>query len=383
MKRFFALLLTLAMLLSVCMSSAVGGTEQDPVVTKSYLDNTFVPSLMRTAEESINRRFDKILDDFKKSVSQSGSPSAILALMLKTAGYSLRTSSRPGRYQLPSGMFLGGALGTAFTPSDGSMRVYLSSSGALVDITEGKECTSGQALTAAHTYMVASESGTALYTNSSAEVTIDGPYFTLGTGSLQSASDPVQTTSPSDPNVHYTSYADALYELGLFLGTDKGYELGRSATRAESIIMLLRLLGELPTAQIYPVNDPFKDVPEWASHYVSYAYAMKYTAGTSATTFGTQQSVTAAQYLTFVLRALGYSDVGGDFYWEDAGDFAVSIGLISQSENAAFKTRFWRDEMVLVSYRALSAKLKDSHKTLAEKLIELGILDTVKASRIL
>ncbi len=373
MKRILSLALSVALLCSICLSSAAGGSAEDPVITKSYLEDTYVPYILKTAEETIANRFDKMLSDFTQDLSDLSATSGICALMLKAAGYSLNYGYDAGSYAATADLLIGGGLGTMFTPLANGFVSYLTASGVLIDITDGQECTNGQALVQGHTYIVASSSGTAIRALQNTEVTINGPYFSLGFGTLSS----------SDPEaVHYQRYADALYALGLFSGTDVGYELNRAATRAESIVMLLRLLGELPTAQEYPISYNFTDVPEWASHYVSYAYASNYTAGISDSNFGTNQSVTAAQYLSFVLRALGYSDKNGDFYWETAGDFAVKIGLISQSENEAFKTRFWRDEMVLVSYRALSATLKDSNQKLADKLATLGIISPADAATI-
>lgn len=41
----------------------------------------------------------------------------------------------------------------------------------------------------------------------------------------------------------FTHCADALKDLGLFSGSDKGYELDRAPTRLEAGVMLVRLLG--------------------------------------------------------------------------------------------------------------------------------------------
>ncbi len=373
MKRFFPLILSVLLLCSICISSAAGGSAQDPVITKSYLDETYIPYILKTAEETVEKRLDKILSDFTRKITDLSAPSGICAMMLEAAGYSLDYGYDAGNYTAAADMLIGGGLGTMFTPVSNGFTAYLTASGALIDVTDGRECVDGEALRLEHTYMIASCSGTAVRAIQQADMTINGPYFSLGFGALASG---------IADGIQYKRYADALYALGLFSGTDVGYELDRCATRAESIVMLLRLLGELPTAQEYPVSYSFTDVPDWASHYISYAYALGYTAGITESRFGTSQSVTAAQYLSFVLRALGYSDADGDFHWETAGDFAVGIGLISQRENEAFKTRFLRDEMVLVSYRALSASLKGSNQRLVDKLAALGIVSRADAEKI-
>ena len=51
-------------------------------------------------------------------------------------------------------------------------------------------------------------------------------------------------------NTCFASYeeeaADALNSLGLFSGSEAGYELERTPTRAEALVMLLRLTGHIP-----------------------------------------------------------------------------------------------------------------------------------------
>lgn len=95
--------------------------------------------------------------------------------------------------------------------------------------------------------------------------------------------------------------ADALYSLGLFLGTNKGYELNNSLTREQSAMLLVRMLGALETAEAGSYTHPFTDVAPWASKVVAYAYANEYVKGYSATKYGGADTVTDFQYLTIVL----------------------------------------------------------------------------------
>ncbi len=82
--------------------------------------------------------------------------------------------------------------------------------------------------------------------------------------------------------------------------------------------------------------------------------------------------IDAAQYLTFLLRVLGYDDGAGDFLWSSAGEKAVSVGLITAAENRSFAALFYRDHVAYTSYCALSASLKDGGTTLIGKLIDAG-----------
>ncbi len=162
--------------------------------------------------------------------------------------------------------------------------------------------------------------------------------------------------------------AESLSELGLFQGTEKGFELDRAPTRQEAVVMLVRLLGQEKTAQNGAYQHPFTDVASWASPYVGYAYQNGLAQGTGATTFGGQQLTTAPQYLTFVLRALGYRSET-DFSWQEAPAFAGQIGLTGGYQNA---TSFTRGDAAVISWQALSLPYKGSETTLLERLQQQG-----------
>ena len=65
--------------------------------------------------------------------------------------------------------------------------------------------------------------------------------------------------------------ADALNRLGLFSGSEAGYELDRTPTRAEALVMLLKLTGQADEALAGEWSHPFQDAG-WASSYIGYAY---------------------------------------------------------------------------------------------------------------
>jgi len=163
--------------------------------------------------------------------------------------------------------------------------------------------------------------------------------------------------------------ADALFKLGLFRGTSNGYELNRPATRQEAIVMLIRLLGKEAEAVAYKGNHPFTDVDAWASPYIAYAYNNKLTSGVSADKFGNPGDATAAMYVTFVLRALGYSS-STDFEWDNPFGFAARIGLPTAVYTPA--SNFMRGDAVIVSHAALSQRLKGKTGTLLDTLIASG-----------
>lgn len=170
--------------------------------------------------------------------------------------------------------------------------------------------------------------------------------------------------------------ADILNALGLFdgTGTDENgnpiYALDQASTRQEAVTMLVRLLGKGDEAVSRNWNLPFTDVAAWAKPYVGYAYANGLVSGTSKTTFGGNDKVTAAQYITFVLRALGYES-GKDFTWNKAWEFSDKILLTDGRYNGNTKT-FLRGDIAIISVSALKTPLKYSNETLFENMKKNG-----------
>ena len=166
--------------------------------------------------------------------------------------------------------------------------------------------------------------------------------------------------------------ADTLHGLGLFKGVgtkDDGspdYALERSLSRQEAVTMLVRLLGKEQQAQNGQWDIPFTDVDAWAIPYVGYAYANGLPTGMSDTSFGGRQQVTAAQYLTFVLRALNYAS-GEDFVWNAAWEKTDHLGITSGQYSEENNGRFLRGDAVYVSSNALRTCIKAGQTTLLEQ----------------
>ena len=162
--------------------------------------------------------------------------------------------------------------------------------------------------------------------------------------------------------------ADALNHLGLFLGTGQGYELDARLDRSQSITLILRMLGEIAEAEKGGYAHPFTDVPKWADKYVAYAYEKGYVKGYSATTFGGTDQVSDFQYLTMVLRAMGYSDSGEtpDFDYRKSAVLGKELGLVPSPGD---DPDFVRGNAVEIFWNAMSTKLKNSDETLSERLI--------------
>ena len=168
--------------------------------------------------------------------------------------------------------------------------------------------------------------------------------------------------------------ADALNSLGLFLGTDKGYELDKSLTRAEGVTLIVRMYGKVDeaTANADKYEIPFVDLVGWEKGYVGYAYENNITKGISDNKFAPTSELTDNMFLTFTLRALGYNDLGenSQFTWDNPYELAKTVGLIDSVEA---DEDFIRGDAVSIFWNALEAELVGKDMTLADSLIAEGV----------
>ncbi len=169
----------------------------------------------------------------------------------------------------------------------------------------------------------------------------------------------------------HTDSAFDLYELGVFTGSEKGFELEREPTRLEGLIILIKLLGEDSAVREYAdTRSVFSDVPQWGISWTNYAYNNGLASGIGNGKYGADQALQANSYMTFMLKALGYSIDAGDFTWATALDKAVDIGLITFEEEVRLKTQpFLRDDLAYLSELTLRHTKKDSPLTLGESLV--------------
>jgi len=166
--------------------------------------------------------------------------------------------------------------------------------------------------------------------------------------------------------------ARGLYTLGLAQGYDStgmNFGLTDKMTRVQTVVQVIRFLGVENEVKAGTFTHPFSDVPAWANNYVGYAYANNITKGVSATKFGTDDVTTEAQFLTFMLRAIGYSDQGGDFVWSDPFALANKIGM---SETAAASASFLRGDAFRYSWNTLYATAKNG-APVYENLANAGV----------
>ena len=167
--------------------------------------------------------------------------------------------------------------------------------------------------------------------------------------------------------------ADTLNALGLFQGTGAGYELDRATTRAEALVMLIRLLGRENEALAFDGDCPLSDVAgRWMAPYVGWAYEHGITKGVSGDAFDPNSRASAKMYATFMLRALEYSEDLGQFSYNTSVEDAARLGI---APTEGYAGEFTRGDAVLMSFRALTVPCASGEGTLLELLISKGTVN--------
>lgn len=158
-------LITLAISAIACATALAAsnyGTKDDPLITKSYVDQVFKPALIQEVKTEV----DATAVDLQKQIDDAVSKSAAVNVENFT------------KVTLGSGQTLSCHSGTEFILRDGSARCAAPSSVGLMDVTYGTGIDDGDSLEENHLYMV-SESNDGLTARSSITVLVRGAY-TLG-----------------------------------------------------------------------------------------------------------------------------------------------------------------------------------------------------------
>ena len=251
---------------------------------------------------------------------------------------------------------LSGSTGLCVTTHAGTIVVQVAS-GTVVDVTLGQEVASGATLTVHHRYVVA-ENSTAVFvaTSPTAVLSYQGAY----------------AHTPDDTTVDYYGIALALRKLGLFRGSGsgigEGFDLHLAPTRAEALVMFIRMLGEEDDALACTYDHPFTDVPKWLDRYAAWAWHHGYSNGIGDNKFGAALPVSVVEYQEFILRALGYSVAGVDNYLTSL-ERARTHGALTNAEYTLLSnTAFLRAHVAYLSYYNLDTMVSGTYLTLGQQL---------------
>ena len=130
------------------------------------------------------------------------------------------------------------------------------------------------------------------------------------------------------------------------------FGLEQHLTRQQAATLLVKLLGAADEAMNGTWENGFTDVEKWAQPYVGYCYANGITSGMRADHYGAMENITASQFITFILKALGFS-ASEDFNWEKSWEFSDELGITDGEYNADNDSAFLRGDAARIMYAAL------------------------------
>lgn len=362
--KFFRPLLLSAVLVVAGGLVALAAYTADgrELVSLRYLEDTFLPKAVLHGENVLKTHEDAL---YQSALEQAESINEVYRFRLGELNGSLTRSPALRDTRFKKGDVLSLGTGSSLLLLAGQAQVAFPS-GAVVDVSAGEEVKSKIALQQNHRYLVAERTlATVTVASDTAVLSLEGAYsLTPGLG----------------PD--YNQLAGALKTMGLFRGSDTGYgagyDLEKAPTRIQGLILFLRLIGEEEAALSSTSPCPFVDLPAWCRPYGAYAYEKGYTKGISATEFGPNLELRSTEYVTFLLRALGYYDSGesSDFTWDSALTFGLQLGLLTPREHKMLTEEpFLRAQTAYLSYYALDAKLKTGGESLYTHLTANGTLD--------
>lgn len=361
MNRYWKRILGATVLTAALIGSvwAVGGTGSDPVISLSYLQQKFTPQMESDVEQAIHDGLGTTYADGLRSAVESAA-AVRLAVQKQQA-----TVQQKGEdvLLLKQGDMITAAPGCKVTVKNGSL---VADTSYLVDVTGGNATAKYAVLTPGRLYMMGdTNTGELVVRSATCEITINGVY----------------RLSPSD-SVDYGSRVRALEQMGLFLGTNTGFQLESTADRAQGLVMFLRLLGLEDEALSYTGSCPFTDVKgHWAERYVAYGYSQGLTGGTSLTTFSPNSKITCQQYATFLLRALGYTE-NEDFTYANAVSDLVDQGILTTAESRSLASgTFVRYKMAYLSFAGLFGVDQTDGGLLMNALVNAGAVSRDQLAR--
>ena len=180
MMRLAAVLALVLMITGVSAYATAGG-KNDPLVSLSYLNETFLSTVTEKVQGMIKSRDEELKAELSKEIA------AAERELAAEYGSGSEGSNMPGEYEtttfvvvtLEKGQTLVGMVGCELMLRVGTATCVADSSPGLVDTTAGTTLAGGKALTANHLYMATVDGRGVKATANSVKVLVRGPY-TIG-----------------------------------------------------------------------------------------------------------------------------------------------------------------------------------------------------------
>lgn len=283
MKRRVAAILAAVIVLGLGIAVAVGGSG-DPLVSKSYLENTYLSNLTETLRQRASKGTKATYETVVARLDQLGEADVKAAQSIAAEGSAyLQTNLEPG-----DGLEL--KLG-------GSVLLYsgqaMLSTGAMADVTAGMTLQSGEMLSVGHRYIATSDAAL--------RQTGTGSLGYQGTGTLKRGNGKVFPFTDVGESDWYYDAVSFVYDRGYFSGTGENvFSPNTSMTRAMVATVLHRLAGNEAVSD----TGDFADVPagQWYSQGIAWANRKGIVNGMGGGRYEPDLAVTREQLVTMLYR---------------------------------------------------------------------------------
>lgn len=154
----------LAATVTVAYAAASAGSSSDPLVTLSYLTDTFTPQMETAMQSLVDEKAEELTEEFDQAIASSGASGSSV--------FSVVTLSR--------GQTLVGEVGCEVMLRIGSATCGSSGTTGLIDVTDGSTLSDGSALVTNHLYMVTISTRSVTATAGTVRLLVRGPYTIEG-----------------------------------------------------------------------------------------------------------------------------------------------------------------------------------------------------------
>ncbi len=332
-KRAF-LLLGLLVLLGIVTVTATAGAE-DPLLSVSYLYNSYLPKLQEFFSGESESHFRKLSEDYDMRLDrldqQEGSPWS------HASGYTAMEMQDGGSLRLaPFASYL-------FT--EGSAMLHVAA-GEVLDLSDGRICEEGEMLLYGHRYFAAEGSEALIRAYAPSSGFTEGDHLFQADGSFPASEQFLDIGS------HWgRDKILAMTEAGLVNGMETHrFEPNRKVTRAMFVTVLARYSG---VSAEYSAEVSFPDVNEgdWFAPYVCWGAQSGLVQGYDDGTFCPDQEITREQMALILVRCCSafalqlpenteeklFSDEEKISFWAlDAVRQARRWGLVNGREDGSF-----------------------------------------------
>ena len=162
----------------------------------------------------------------------------------------------------------------------------------------------------------------------------------------------------------YAEAVEVLTGMDIFWGSENSFYPKSNVTRAEVATLLYRIMtGDITGSQvgIYKDYGMFDDVLEtnWFAGYVNYAANGELVVGVGDNKYNPKGNVTGYEWITMLLRAIGYDangEISGSTWKITAASQAKESGILGSFNEATLNSALTREQVAYLLFNAIQAR---------------------------